>query len=192
MDGRPNDSLLESYLWHSHLHLGWIVGASKYRYFHTVELFGKDMETDTPAQISLVTYLFDAYPPAGTLAALTAAACTRIAFAGIIPLVIVQGMRHPSFFAIVVTYATKIDILLTVIVAFTNITGAWALSIFGFISIPLIAIPFVLYKWGPALRARSPYSQSLSIHSHMPLTSMEVHRMDDQPSEQMRMSDTQV
>ena len=48
--------------------------------------------------ISLVTYLFDAYPPAGTLAALTAAACSRIAVAGIIPLVIVQGMSdlpHP-------------------------------------------------------------------------------------------------
>jgi DHA1 family multidrug resistance protein-like MFS transporter len=41
--------------------------------------------------ISLVTYLFDAYPPAGTLSALTAAACTRIAAAGIIPLVIVPG-----------------------------------------------------------------------------------------------------
>lgn len=42
--------------------------------------------------ISLITYLFDAYPPAGTLAALTAAACTRIAVAGIVPLVIVQGL----------------------------------------------------------------------------------------------------
>jgi drug/metabolite transporter superfamily protein YnfA len=47
--------------------------------------------------ISLVTYLFDAYPPAGTLAALTAAACTRIAAAGIVPLVIVQGMCSASF-----------------------------------------------------------------------------------------------
>ncbi|KAF2245531.1 MFS general substrate transporter [Trematosphaeria pertusa] len=93
--------------------------------------------------LSLVTYLFDAYPPAGTLSALTAAACVRIATAGIIPLVIVQ--------------------------AFMNLGGNWALSIFGFISIPCLAVPFVLYKWGPTLRARSPYSRSLSIHSHMPI-----------------------
>ncbi|KAF1996613.1 MFS general substrate transporter [Amniculicola lignicola CBS 123094] len=96
--------------------------------------------------ISFVTYLFDAYPPAGTLAALTAAACIRIAAAGIIPLVIVQ--------------------------AFTDLGGNWALSIFGFISIPCLAVPFVLYKWGPVLRERSPYTKSMSIHSHMPVSMM--------------------
>jgi DHA1 family multidrug resistance protein-like MFS transporter len=49
--------------------------------------------------ISLITYLFDAYPAAGTLSALTAAACVRIAAAGIIPLVIVTGKSF-SFFSI--------------------------------------------------------------------------------------------
>lgn len=110
-------------------------------------------------QLSLVTYLFDAYPPAGTLSALTAAACVRIATAGIIPLVIVQGMTlRPS--DLTVSNRTP---------AFMNLGGNWALSIFGFISIPCLAVPFVLYKWGPTLRARSPYSRSLSIHSHMPI-----------------------
>jgi DHA1 family multidrug resistance protein-like MFS transporter len=47
--------------------------------------------------ISLITYLFDAYPPAGTLAALTAAACARIAAAGIIPLFIVTGKSFSIF-----------------------------------------------------------------------------------------------
>ncbi|KAF2193242.1 MFS general substrate transporter [Zopfia rhizophila CBS 207.26] len=115
--------------------------------------------------ISLVTYLFDAYPPAGTLAALTAAACVRIAVAGIIPLVIVQ--------------------------AFTNLTGAWALSVFAFISIPCWAVPFVLYKWGPALRARSPYSRSLSIHNYTPLP-MEMNRMSAGPYQGAEMQNVQV
>ncbi|KAF2472910.1 MFS general substrate transporter [Lindgomyces ingoldianus] len=115
--------------------------------------------------ISLVTYLFDAYPPAGTLSALTAAACTRIAVAGIIPLVIIQ--------------------------AFMNLGGNWALSIFGFISIPCIAVPFVLYKWGPALRARSPYSKSMSIHSHIPVP-MEMSHMGSQPYEGAEMHNVQV
>ena len=116
--------------------------------------------------ISLVTYLFDAYPPAGTLAALTAAACTRIAFAGIIPLVIVQ--------------------------AFTKLGGNWALSIFGFISVPLIAVPFVLYKWGPTLRGRSPYSSSLSIHSHMPVRSMDMHDVIRSAYDGAHMQDVRV
>lgn len=41
--------------------------------------------------ISLVSYLFDAYPPAGTLSALTAAASLRLVLAGLIPLVILQS-----------------------------------------------------------------------------------------------------
>ncbi|KAF2258697.1 MFS general substrate transporter [Lojkania enalia] len=117
--------------------------------------------------ISLVTYLFDAYPPAGTLAALTAAACTRIAVAGIIPLVIVQ--------------------------AFTNLGGNWTLSIFGFISIPCLAVPFALYKWGPVLRARSPYSRSLSIHSHVPPMSMMMgNTMETRSSEGTEMQNVAV
>jgi len=81
--------------------------------------------------ISIVTYLFDAYPPPGTLAALTAAAVSRILLAGIIPLVILQD--------------------------FTSITGAWALSIFGFIGAGAAFIPYVIYFFGPRMRMRSRY-----------------------------------
>lgn len=81
--------------------------------------------------ISIVTYLFDAYPPAGTLAALTAAAVSRILLAGIIPLVILQDV--------------------------TSITGAWALSIFGFIGIAAAFIPYLIYFFGPRMRLRSGY-----------------------------------
>jgi len=44
---------------------------------------------------------------------------------------------------------------------FTNLTGAWALSTFGFISAALLPIPWALFKWGPALRARSKYSRRM-------------------------------
>lgn len=81
--------------------------------------------------ISIVTYLFDAYPPPGTLAALTAAAVSRILLAGIIPLVILQDV--------------------------TSITGAWALSIFAFIGVVAAFIPYVIYFLGPRMRMRSRY-----------------------------------
>lgn len=41
---------------------------------------------------------------------------------------------------------------------FTGLTGAWALSLLGFISTVLLPLPWMLFKWGPTLRARSKYS----------------------------------
>jgi hypothetical protein len=83
--------------------------------------------------MSVVPYLFDAYPPAGTLSALTAAASGRLLFAGWLPLVILQF--------------------------FNGVTPKWALFTFGFISIPIWAIPFVLFRQGPILREKSRYSR---------------------------------
>ena len=81
----------------------------------------------------MIPYLFDAFPPAGTLSALTAAASGRLFVAGALPLVILQF--------------------------FTGVTPKWALFIFAFISIPLWAVPVVLFKWGPQLRMKSRYSK---------------------------------
>jgi MFS transporter, DHA1 family, multidrug resistance protein len=101
--------------------------------------------------ISIVTYLFDAYPPAGTLAALTAAAVSRILLAGIIPLVILQD--------------------------FTSITGAWALSIFGFIGFAAAAIPYVIYFFGPKMRMKSRYVD-FSVVGKGTMGSTTMHGMD--------------
>ena len=82
---------------------------------------------------SVIPYLFDAYPPAATLSALTAAACGRIFFAGALVLVIVQD--------------------------FMGIGGAWALSIFGFVSIALWPSPFVLFRYGKGWRENSKFAK---------------------------------
>lgn len=82
---------------------------------------------------SLIPYLFDAYPPAATLSALTAAASGRILFAGALPLVIIQD--------------------------FTDIGGGWALSIFGFISVAMWPIPFVIYRYGRIWREKSRFAR---------------------------------
>lgn len=90
--------------------------------------------------ISIVPYLFDAYPPAGTLSALTIAAVMRILLGAAIPLVILQ--------------------------AFTNITGAWALSALGFVGVAVAPAPFMLFIFGKKLRERSRFTQRLSIHKN--------------------------
>jgi DHA1 family multidrug resistance protein-like MFS transporter len=95
--------------------------------------------------MSLVTYLFDAYPPAGTLSALTIAAVMRILLAGAIPLCILP--------------------------MFMKLTGAWALSVFGFIGICFIPIPFALFKFGQKWRAGSRYAA-------MPMAGMLIEKED--------------
>ncbi|KAF2097771.1 MFS general substrate transporter [Rhizodiscina lignyota] len=102
--------------------------------------------------ISLVPYIFDAYPPAGTLAALTIGASARILIGGLIPMLIIFD--------------------------FTNIGGDWALSIFGFITIVLIPIPFILFKFGPGLRARSRFSAKSPAEEQMIMMMMEAQRKE--------------
>ncbi|KAL9096614.1 MAG: hypothetical protein Q9165_001101 [Trypethelium subeluteriae] len=101
--------------------------------------------------ISLVPYIFDAFPPRGTLSALTIMATFRVAMAGVIPLVILQF--------------------------FTNLHGGkWPLMIFGFIQIPLTLLPFALFFFGPKLRARSRFSSGMK---DWQLAGMMGHEMHD-------------
>ena len=81
--------------------------------------------------ISAISYLFDAYPPRGTLSALTVVACFRLALAGVMPLVIIQMIL--------------------------GLTGGWAYSLFGFIAVAMVSLPWLLFKFGPTLRANSKY-----------------------------------
>ncbi|KAI9675674.1 MAG: hypothetical protein M1817_001041 [Caeruleum heppii] len=82
--------------------------------------------------ISFISYLFDAYPAKGTLSALTAAAVVRIVLAGFLPLVIIQMIM--------------------------GLTGAWAVSLLGFVGVAMIPVPFVLFRWGPGMRGRSRFA----------------------------------
>ncbi|KAI1118992.1 MFS general substrate transporter [Nemania sp. NC0429] len=82
--------------------------------------------------ISYISYLFDAYPPQGTLSALTAAACFRLAAAGVIPIFILDMITH--------------------------LGGKWAFGTFGIILAAFVPLPIFLYSFGARLREKSPYS----------------------------------
>ena len=50
--------------------------------------------------------------------------------------------------------------MLTIVPMFAVYTALgipWATSLFGFIAIALMPVPWVLYKWGPQIRAMSHY-----------------------------------
>jgi len=42
-----------------------------------------------------------------------------------------------------------------------GLTGAWAVSTFGFISAALAPVPWILYLFGARLRARSKYNPTM-------------------------------
>lgn len=115
--------------------LFWIGFTASPKFSYYVPIFGTGVFVWGNAMIliSFISYLFDAYPPRGTLSALTAAACFRLACAGIVPVFILDMI--------------------------TNLGGKWTYSIFGIIAAVFLAFPSLLFLLGAKLRARSSYSQ---------------------------------
>jgi DHA1 family multidrug resistance protein-like MFS transporter len=99
--------------------------------------------------ISIVPYLFDAFRPDGTLSALTIAASMRILLGACIPLCIVQMV--------------------------TKLTGAWALSVFGFIGIAFALIPLALFVFGERWRRNSKFAPSTTQMELAPPVSHDEH-----------------
>jgi hypothetical protein len=114
--------------------LFWIANTAKPTINYIVPIVGTAVFVwgSMSTVVGIVSYLFDAYPLRGTLSALTAAACFRIAIAGVVPLVVIQG--------------------------FLTITPKWTLSTFGFIILALSPMPYILYFLGQRLRERSKYN----------------------------------
>lgn len=47
-----------------------------------------------------------------------------------------------------------------------NLGNRWGSSLLGFIGVPLATIPFVLYWYGPAIRARSSFAEEIALAEH--------------------------
>lgn len=54
-------------------------------------------------------------------------------------------------------YAAGTASVLFIIQMLEGLTIPWAISLFGFISVLLAFVPFVLYRYGKSLRARSSF-----------------------------------
>ena len=120
--------------------LFWIGFTAKPNFHFLVPIFGTMVYVWGSAMvlISYITWLFDAYSPPGTLSALTVAATVRILGAGVLPLVILQDIT-------------------------SSLGGDWGLSIFGFINIALIPIPFILFLFGKTWRQKSRYAAGMDM-----------------------------
>lgn len=82
-------------------------------------------------QLGTSCYLIDSYQALNAASAIAANSLLRYLFAAAFPL-----------------FTTQL---------FDKIGVGWACSLLGFLSIAMLPIPFILYKWGPSLRSRSAY-----------------------------------
>ena len=114
--------------------LFWIGNTAKPSVHYVVPIIGTAVYVwgSMSVIIGIVAYLFDAYKPRDTLAALTAAACFRIAMAGIIPLIVI-----PSFM---------------------RATPKWTLGAFGFVILALSPVPYIMFFFGRRMREKSRYN----------------------------------
>lgn len=142
--------------------LFWIAWTASPKYHFLSPIFGTLLYVwgNMSVLISAISYLFDAYPPRGTLAGLTTAACFRLALAGVMPLVIIQMIL--------------------------GLTGSWAYSLFGFIAAAMLPLPWLLFKFGPTLRMHSKYGPGAMA---METKTMGHEMMSQGVKDDIRMSD---
>ena len=88
--------------------------------------------TNAALQLGAMTYLIDSYGALFGASAIAANGLLRYTFGAVFPLFTVQ--------------------------MYDRLGIAWATSLLAFIGIAMLPIPFVLYRWGPALRRRSPFA----------------------------------
>lgn len=78
-----------------------------------------------------MTYIVDSYGALYSASAIAANGLLRYTFGAVFPLFTVQ--------------------------MYNRLGIPWATSVFGFFSVGMLPIPYVLYQFGPALRARSSF-----------------------------------
>lgn len=97
--------------------------------------------------VSTAQYITDTYKGSIVASASGASTLTRYSFSGIFPLFIIQSR---CFLILSQIFANNI-------LVFKGMGVGWALSLFGFVTVALLPIPWIFFKFGPSIRAKSKY-----------------------------------
>ena len=98
--------------------------------------------------VSTMQYITDTYHGNVVASAASANSLARYGFAGVFPLFTIQSKSiHRLFFG------SK----LTCDAVYEKLGIDWASSLLGFVALALLPVPWVLFKYGPTIRAKSSY-----------------------------------
>ena len=108
---------------------------------------------------SCVLYLIDTYGPLAGASAAAANGLLRYVLGAVFPLFTVQ--MYVYLFSPKLIHQLPVTPKLTSFCCRYRAMGvAWATSLFGFVTVALLPIPWVLYKYGPIIRKRSAFTPS--------------------------------
>ncbi|RMZ67594.1 MFS multidrug resistance transporter [Pyrenophora seminiperda CCB06] len=97
-------------------------------------------------------YMVDVYGPMNGASAMAANSIVRYTLGGVFPLFTVQ-----SKFGFVVSPGLKTSNKESGSANFSTLGIGWATSLLGFLALAMIPIPFLFFKYGPAIRAKSKF-----------------------------------
>jgi hypothetical protein len=94
-----------------------------------------------------MTYLIDSYGPQYGASAVSANGFARYIFSAAFPLFAIQSKFSPVPPGVRSNGRPVYD----------RLGIGWATSLLGFLSLALLPIPWILFKWGPLIRKKSAY-----------------------------------
>lgn len=103
--------------------------------------------------VSTTQYSADTYHGDIVASVASANSLARYAFAGSFPLFIIQSQCCHFFRRL--RFTTKIANIFSIV--YKRLGIAWATSLLGFLTVALLPVPWVLYNFGPQIRAKSKY-----------------------------------
>lgn len=77
---------------------------------------------------------------------------SRYTFSAVFPLFAVQSKLTKMI-------NTQTSVLIVISIVYEALGIGWATSLLGFLALFMLPIPWVFYKWGPSIRAKSKYPQ---------------------------------
>jgi hypothetical protein len=99
--------------------------------------------------------MVDVYGPSGGASAMAANGFLRYTLGAVFPLFAIQSKHSLRIHTRFRSHSLTLDEV------YERLGIGWATSLLGFLSLLMLPIPWILYKWGPDIRKRSQWPMAM-------------------------------